>query len=89
MTNNSKQKHGVQQKQQVLLGLVTFWVLVALLVPIIVFCLTLNPVVLSFFSTLAPPVFILHRITKTLFPPSDNETMSALTKRHNKRKVLI
>jgi hypothetical protein len=89
MTNNSKQKHDVQQKQQVLLGLVTFWVLVALLVPIIVFCLTLNPVVLSSLVRWPHQCSSYIASRKTLFPPSDNETMSALTKRHNKRKVLI
>lgn len=84
MTNKSDQAHDALIKQWFLLGFITLWLLAALILPAIAFCLSLNPVTLSFFSTLAPPVVILYRITKTLFPPSDNETKIALAKTHNK-----
>jgi len=74
-------------KQWFLLAFVTLWLLAALILPIVAFCLTDNPVSLSFFSTLAPPVIILHRITKTLFPPGDNETKIALAKHHKKERA--
>jgi hypothetical protein len=73
------------RKQWFLLGFVTLWLLAAFVLPIVAFCLTGNPVSLSFFSVLAPSVIILYRITKTLFPPSDNETKIALAKQQKKR----
>lgn len=75
------------RKQWFLLGFVTLWLLAALTLPIIAFCLTDNAISLSFFGTLAPSVVILHRITKTLFPPGDNETKIALARQHGKRRV--
>ncbi len=75
------------RKQWFLLGFVTLWLLASLTLPIVAFCLTDNPISLSFFGTLAPPVIVLLRITKTLFPPGDNETKIALAKQRNKRRV--
>jgi hypothetical protein len=67
--------------------LVTVWVFTSIALPILAFCLTKNAISLTFFSTLAPPVIILHRITKTLFPPGDNETKIAVAKLLSKRRV--
>jgi hypothetical protein len=75
------------RKQWFLLGFVTLWLLTALILPIAAFCLTNNAISLSFFGTLAPPVIVLQRITKTLFPPGDNETKIALAKQHRKKPV--
>ena len=72
------------RKQWFLLWFMATWLLVALLLAIITFWLTRNLLSLSVFSTLAPPAIMLRRITRTLFPPGDNETKIAIEKRQRK-----
>ncbi len=48
-----------------------FWTLAAILAPIVVFCITKNLYSFSFFSTLAPPIYLWHRFAKHLFPMDD------------------
>jgi hypothetical protein len=74
------------RKQWFLLWFVAVWGLSALILPIIAFALTGNPLSLSFFGTLAPPAVMLHRITRTLYPPGENETKIALKKSRRKRR---
>ena len=87
MSSNAFQPHDASKKQWFLLGFVTLWLLAALILPIVAFCLTSNPLSLSFFSAFAPPVIFVYRITKTLFPPSDNEIKMTIAKQHNKKRL--
>lgn len=55
------------------------WLLVAVVLPIIAFCLTKSPLCLSLFGNLAPPLYVLYRITGYLFPKSREEiTLQAM-----------
>ena len=47
---------------------VCLWILVSIASPVIAFCLTVNPLSFSLFGLVAPPVYILRRITFYLFP---------------------
>jgi len=67
------------------LALVAAWLLAAMTLPVVAFCLTKNPISLSLFSTLAPPTYIMYRIAKHLFPPGRNDTKIALAKQQQKR----
>lgn len=55
------------------LKLTALWIIAAMVLPLVAFYLTRNPVCLSGFTTLAPPVYILYRITKYLFPKCDSD----------------
>ena len=72
-----------------LLIFVSLWLFNAMAATTIIFCYTSNPISLSFFTTAAPPVLILLRITKTLFPPGRNETKIALAKQSKKGDILL
>ena len=67
-----------------LLVLIALWIFTAMLLAFIAFCVTRNPYSFSLFGTLAPPFFIIYRIAKNLFPPSDNDTKIALAKQQRK-----
>lgn len=66
------------------LVLVALWTFAAMILPIVAFCLTKSPYSFSLFGTLAPPLYILYRITKHLFPLSENDTKIALAKQRKK-----
>jgi hypothetical protein len=51
-----------------LLYVVLIWILAAMVLPVVVFCLTRNPYSFSFFTTLAPPVGFLYWIVRYVFP---------------------
>ena len=53
--------------------LLTLWIIAAIAVTVIVFCITRNPFSFSLFTTLAPPVYLTHRLAKYLFPMSKEE----------------
>jgi hypothetical protein len=57
-------------------------------IPVLTFCLTRSPYSFSLFGTLAPPLYILYRITKHLFPLSENDTKIALAKQQRKNAVI-
>ena len=44
------------------------WVLVAMGTTALMFCMTRNPISLSLFSTLAPPIYLWYRFVKYLLP---------------------
>lgn len=69
------------------LYLVALWTFAAMILPVIAFCLTRNPYSFSLFGTLAPPLYILYRIVKHLFPLSENDTKVALAKQQKKHTV--
>jgi hypothetical protein len=56
-----------------LLIIVVIWLLAAMTTTVVVIYLTKNVLSLSLFSTLAPPAYILYRITKFLFPKSEGD----------------
>ena len=70
------------------LGLITLWILVAMIMPIVSFSITENPLSFSLFSTLAPPLYILYRITKYLFPKNSREYELAALKIQNKKPII-
>ena len=67
--------------------LVALWTFAAMILPAVAFYLTRNPYSFSLFGTLAPPLYILYRITKHLFPLSENDTKIALAKQQQKNRV--
>jgi len=75
--------------------LTSLWLIAAMALPIVAFCLTQNPLSFSLFSTLAPPVYILRRIVWHLFPKDDRDYQLAevkakakyATQQHNKKRV--
>jgi len=44
--------------------ILTIWTLTSLVAPIVVFWFTKNPLSFSFFSTLAPPIYLWYRFAK-------------------------
>ncbi len=56
-----------------LLIVVVIWLLAAMTTTVVVIYLTKSLLSLSLFSTLAPPVYILYRITKFLSPKSEGD----------------
>ena len=56
------------------------WILLALSITGAAVCITRSPYSLSLFTTLAPPVYILIRITKYLFPRDDKDFRLAAMK---------
>ena len=56
------------------------WTLVALSITGAAFCITRSPYSFSLFTTLAPPVYLLIRITKYLFPRDDKDFRLAAMK---------
>lgn len=56
------------------------WILVAMCITGAAFCITRNPYSFSLFTTLAPPVYLLIRITKYLFPRDDKDFRLAAMK---------
>ncbi len=66
------------------------WILAAIVLPVVIFCLTRNTLCLSLFANLAPPLYILYRITGYLFPRSKEEySLQALRIQHrvNKKRI--
>ncbi len=70
------------------LGLITLWILAAMIMPVVSFSITENPLSFSLFSTLAPPLYILYRITKYLFPKNSREYELAALKIQNKKPII-
>jgi hypothetical protein len=69
--------------------LLALWIGGAMTLPIVAFCLTGNPLCFSFFGTLAPPVYILHRIAGFLFPKQEKDyELAALKIKHLAQKKL-
>ena len=68
------------KKQWFFLSLISLWILISTIGPIVAFCLTNNPLSLSLMSTLAPPLYILYRIARSLFPLNDGDIQIALAK---------
>lgn len=60
-----------RRMQWFFLIVISLWILAAMALPILAFCITKNPMCLSGFSTLAPPIYILYRIAAYLFPKDD------------------
>ena len=52
---------------------IVIWIFAALSITAIVFCITRNPFSFSLYTTLAPPVYMLQRIIKYLFPRDDKD----------------
>ncbi len=50
------------------LVMVALWVFAAMVLPVIAFCLTKDPLCFSLFGILAPPVYLWYRLAKHLFP---------------------
>jgi hypothetical protein len=76
------------------LVLIALWILAAMAFPVVAFCLTKNPYSFSLFGTLAPPLYILYRITRYLFPKSKEgyeldalRVQSRTEQRHDKNRV--
>ena len=68
------------QMQWFFLRLTALWIITAMVLPLVAFYLTRNPVCLSGFTILAPPVYILYRIAKYLFPRCDSDYRIELEK---------
>ncbi len=74
-----------------LLVIILIWLIVAILAVVVVFYLTKNPLSFSLFSTLAPPAYILYRITKYLFRDNMDfqlEAMKIQMKMQKKVRIL-
>jgi len=76
------------------LVLIALWTFTAMVLPIVSFSLTKNPLSFSLFGTLAPPLYILFRITKYLFPKSEKDytldelkILHAIEKQRSKKQV--
>jgi hypothetical protein len=52
---------------------ISLWIFIATIAPIIALCVTRNLLCISGFTTLAPPAYILYRITVYLFPKDDRD----------------
>ena len=74
------------KKQWFFLGLISAWIIITTVGPIVAFCVTRNPFSLSLISTLAPPLYVLYRITKSLFPLDNGDLQIALAKTEHKEK---
>src|SRR5438132_10961239 len=72
-TSSSDEEPIPRAMQWFFLKLVSVWIFVAITLPIVAFCITKNPLCLSGLTTLTPPVYILYRITKYLFPLGEKE----------------
>lgn len=70
MTNNAPASRSMQW---FFLILVSVWILSAMVLPLVTFCLTKSLLSLSFFGTLAPPIYILRRIIWYIFPKDDRD----------------
>jgi len=75
--------------------LVTLWIFGAMALPVVAFYLTKDPLSFTFFTTLAPPVYIMYRVVAFLFPKDERDFQLALTKiqltakkAHDKGQVL-
>ena len=81
------------KKQWYILILVTLWLLAAMILPIIAFCFTRNPITLTLFGTMVPPTYIFSRITRHIFPKDDRDYKLAEIKarcaadRNNKKSI--
>lgn len=75
-----------EKQQWFFLGLIAGWLLLAIVAPIVVFCLTHSLLAFTGYLDLAPPAYLLTLLARRLFPPGDNETKIALTK-HRRRKA--
>jgi hypothetical protein len=49
------------------------WIFLALGITSVVFCITRNPYSFSLFASITPPIYILIRITRFLFPRDDKD----------------
>ena len=61
------------KKQWYVLILVTLWLLVATISPVVAFCLTRNSITLTLFNAMAPPTYITYYITRHLFPKDERD----------------
>lgn len=52
---------------------VMIWLIAAIVAPIVAFIITRSPLSFSLVTVLAPPLYLMLRITKYLFPISDEE----------------
>lgn len=77
----------VQRKQWFFLNFVSIWLIIATIISAVAICITQNPLSLSLFGKITPPAYILYRITKSIFPLSENETRVAIEKQHTKKSV--
>jgi len=69
--------------------LLALWIAGAMILPVIAFCLTGNPVCFTALSTMAPPIYIVHRIVSFLFPkPAKDYELAALKIKHAAHKKL-
>lgn len=73
MTNilSNPRKPELTPDQRLYLILIALWIFLAMALPIALFYATGNLWCLTLFSTLAPPLYILHRVTWYLFPQDD------------------
>lgn len=75
---DANKPQSLQLMRWFLLFTALIWLIVAIVAAVIVFCDTKNPFSFSLVTTLAPPTYILHRITKYLFRDSFDLKMEAL-----------
>lgn len=74
----------LQRMRWFIIIFLSIWTLTALTLPIIMFYLANNLFYLSGFTTVAPPIWILIRIIKHLFPLSKEEyELTALKIKHS------
>ncbi len=86
MSNSPLQPSDTQGKQWYILGLVTLWLLLSFITPIVAFCLTSNPLCFIGCIDIAPPARLLYLLGNRIYPPGDNETKIAIEK-HKKRRI--
>lgn len=72
------------KQQWFFLGLIALWLLLAIVAPIVAFCLTRSLLAFSGYLDLVPPAYLLTLLARRLFPPGDNETRIALAKHQRK-----
>jgi hypothetical protein len=68
----------------VFLIFIIMWLLASMILPVVTFLLTKNPVCLSLYGTLAPPVIILFVIARYLF--RDERDIQLARIRHSEQK---
>ncbi len=74
----------------VFLAFLMVWILAAIAIPAVIFWSTRNVLCLSLFASLAPPVYILYRITRYLFPRSKEEyRLEVLRIQHGYKKRIL
>ncbi len=76
-----------KQQQWFFLALTTLWLLIAIIAPIVAYCITRSLYCFAGYLDLAPPTYLLTLLAKRIFPPGDNETKIALAKQHKKGRI--